>query len=151
MRKTLLGLAFTGAAGLLVALGCSSTPPDSGTGLPPRPAKEDAEAPPPPPDAGTGYDCTNHAPVDDDPQCDQCSRSKCCEYIVKCDESPQCKAALKCIEDCPEGDAVCVYTCSATGGEGSDILNNFAACIQVECENECASAQPADAGFDSPF
>ena len=148
MRKTLLGMAFMGGAGLLVALGCSSTPPDSGTGLPSRNPKQDAEAPP---DAGTGYDCTNRAPVDDDPQCDQCARAKCCEYVVKCDESPQCKAAQKCLAECPDGDTTCILGCDATSGAGGEYLRDLGACVTNECENECASAQPEDAGYDSPF
>lgn len=156
--KTLKGLALTAAFGVLVVVGCGGDDNDGGEALPPRnPGTKDAET-----NTGSSgtttsssgdptYDCSNHEPVDTNPQCDQCARAKCCEWITKCDAAPSCKQAQDCIAACASEDFVCITSCQATGGQGGNVLYEFAACLNNSCKSECASSQPDASTFDSPF
>jgi hypothetical protein len=156
--KTLKGLLITASFGVLVVIGCGDDSKDGGANLPPRNSgKEDGgqtntstSGGSTSGDPGTNYDCTSHAPVDDDPACDQCARSKCCEWISKCDGSPSCKAAQDCIGACNSDDFTCVLGCSATAGTGGVFLEELGPCVSNGCKSECSASQP-DAGFDSPF
>ena len=157
MLKTLSSLAIAASFGVLVVIGCGGDDKDGGANLPPRNSGKDAETNTSSSSGSTtsssgdpSYDCSNHAAVDDDPACDQCARSKCCEWITKCDGSPSCKAAQECIAACDDGDFICVQSCAVTAGAGGEFLQEFGACVSNSCKSECASSQP-DAGFDSPF
>lgn len=156
MLKTLRLLVVTAAIGTVIVVGCGDDDKNTGANLPPRNSGKDAETNTSTSGGSSGntdpnYDCSNRAAVDDDPACDQCARSKCCEWITKCDGSPSCKAAQECIAACDDGDIICVQSCAATGGTGAVFLQEFGACVSNECKTECQSAQPEDAGFDSPF
>jgi hypothetical protein len=158
--KTLRGLALTAAFGVFVVIGCGGDDKDGGTGLPPRNSgKEDGGQTNTSSSSGTTsssgdptYDCSNHAAVDTNPQCDQCARAKCCEWITKCDGAPSCKQAQECLAACASDDILCISGCGATGGSGGTFLQEFGACVNNSCKSECASAQPnLDAGQDAPF
>jgi hypothetical protein len=153
--KTLRLLAITASFGALIVIGCGDDSSSTGTNLPPRNSgKEDGG------ETNTGssgtttssgnpsYDCSNHEPVDTNPQCDQCARAKCCEWITKCDGSPSCKAAQECIAKCDPNDFTCVLSCSATAGTGGTFLEEFGACVSTSCKTECSASQP-DASFDA--
>lgn len=158
MLNLLRGVALTAAFGVVVVIGCGGDDNDGGEGLPPRNAgTKDAET-----NTGSSgtttsssgdptYDCSNREPVDDNPACDQCARSKCCEWITKCDGSPSCKAAQNCIAACDDGDIICVQGCAVTAGAGGTFLQEFGACVTNECKSECESSQPDASTFDSPF
>lgn len=155
MLKTLRLVVITTSVVGLVVIGCGDDSKDGGANLPPRNSGKDSgetntssssSGDP----ANPTYDCSNHPPVDDDPQCDSCARAKCCEWITKCDGSPSCKAAQDCIGACNPDDFTCVLSCSATAGTGGVFLEEFGACVTNNCKSECNASQP-DAGFDSGF
>jgi hypothetical protein len=157
--KTLRLLALTASFGAVVAIGCSGDDKDGSTGLPPRNSNNDKDGGETNASSSGGssggssgtpsYDCTSHAPVDDRPACDQCARSKCCEWITKCDGSPSCKAAQDCIGACSADDFPCVLGCSATAGTGGTFLEELGACVSNSCKAECPSTTGLDAGFDA--
>lgn len=156
MLKTLRLVAITTSVVGLIVIGCGDDNKDGGANLPPRNSGKDSgetntsSSGGSSGDPGTNYDCSNHAPVDDDPACDQCARSKCCEWISKCDGSPSCKAAQDCIAACNPDDFTCVLSCSATAGTGGVFLEELGACVSNNCKTECNASQP-DASTDSPF
>lgn len=152
--KTLKTLVVTASFGVLVVFGCGDSDKDGSSGLPPRNSGDKdggqtntSTSGGSTSGSGTNYDCSSHAPVDDDPACDQCARSKCCEWISKCDGSPSCKAAQDCIAACNPDDFTCVLSCSATAGSGGVFLEEFGACVSNNCKSECNTSQP-DASFD---
>jgi hypothetical protein len=156
--KTLGRVALTAAFGVVVVMGCGDDDKDTGTSLPPRnTSTKDAETNTSSSSGATSsgdptYDCTNHAPVDSNPQCDQCARAKCCEWITKCDGAPSCKQAQECLAACSSDDLFCIAACGETGGQGGTFLTEFGACLNSSCKSECQSAQPnIDAGGDAPF
>jgi hypothetical protein len=155
VHKTLRLLGFTATFGTAVIVGCSSNSSTDGGGanLPPRDSGTDggqtntSSSSGSTTDADTGYDCSKHAPVDNSQACDQCTRSKCCEWITKCDGSPSCKAAQDCLAACDPNDFPCILTCATTAGTGGDYLQELGACVANGCKSECP--QPTvDAGFD---
>ena len=158
MLKTFSALALTACFGVVLVIGCGDDDKDSGTGLPPRNSgdKDGGQTNTSSSGGNTSssgdptYDCTNHAAVDPNPACDQCARSKCCEQITQCDQTPSCKTAQDCLAACASDDFVCITGCSATGGKGGEILNEFGACLVNGCKSECSGSQPeVDAGFDA--
>ncbi len=159
MGNTLRLIAFTASVATAVVIGCGDDKGDDGSGLPPRTSgNKDAgstsssstSSGSTDTDSGSGYDCSNHASVDDRPACDQCARSKCCEWITKCDQSAQCKAVQNCLKDCANDDFVCILGCQSQGGTGAEYLQELGACAQNECKSECPSSAP-DGGFDGAF
>jgi hypothetical protein len=99
--------------------------------------------------ASSTTDCTNTTvKASDDPVCDQCAKSKCCKEVMACDQSADCKAFGKCLDDCADGDTVCVLTCASLHGKGSDVAQELGACASSECKNEC---KPPDAGGGIDF
>ena len=135
---------------VLLAIGCGEEKAGESPGLPARNVRDGDGG------AGSGEvgtssssaDCTNHAKVDDRPACDQCTRSKCCASILKCDETADCKALQQCLEPCSSDDIACVLLCQAQHPSGNDALSNVGACAGTECKAECPLAIP-DAGFDA--
>jgi hypothetical protein len=159
--NTLRLIAFTASVATAVVIGCGDDKGDDGSGLPPRTSgNKDAgstsstssstSSGSTDTDSGSGYDCSNHASVDDRPACDQCARAKCCEWITKCDQSAQCKAVQNCLKDCANDDFVCILGCQSQGGTGAEYLQELGACAQNECKSECPSSAP-DGGFDGGF
>lgn len=157
VRKTLRTLALTAAFGAFVVIGCGDDDKDGGANLPPRNSGKDGG------ETNTGssgttsssgdptYDCSNREPVDSNPECDQCARAKCCEWITKCDGSPSCKAAQNCLAACASDDIVCIQGCAAMAGAGGQFLTELGACVTNECKTECQSSQPDASTFDAPF
>jgi hypothetical protein len=157
--KTLKSLALTAAFGVLVVFGCGDDDKDGGANLPPRNSGKEDGGQTNTSSSGTtsssgdpNYDCSNHAAVDPNPQCDQCARAKCCEWITKCEGAPSCKATMDCLAACSQDDFLCISGCSATGGTGGTFLQEFGACVNNSCKSECSGSQPnIDAGEDAPF
>lgn len=141
--SSLVVLGIAGSAAVTV-VGCGDDPPEDPVGLPPR-NKADASTEP---DAGRVYDCSNHESVDDRPACDQCARAQCCEQIVGCDESDDCKLLMDCIGDCAEGDLFCPAVCSEAHPEGKAVLGKVSSCAMSKCKSECPPPE-LDAG--DPF
>lgn len=141
---------FSSCIAIGIAVGCSAPSPD-GTGLNRGRGSSssggDGDGDDAAPSNTSGADCTNHEKVDDRPACDQCARANCCEDILECDETPDCKALLKCVDDC-KGDVFCGLTCDNAHPKGSQILSGVASCAQTKCETECPSQGLGDAGFD---
>lgn len=158
MGNTLRMIAFTASVAAAVVIGCGSDKDDGSSGLPPRTSStkdagdtsssSSSSSGSTQTDSSTGYDCSNHASVDDRPACDQCARAKCCEWITKCDQSAQCKAVQNCLKDCANDDFVCILGCQTQGGSGAEYLQELGACAQNECKSECPSSG-VDAGFDA--
>lgn len=96
-------------------------------------ASSDADA-----DASNTYVCAVDGSADDDPVCDQCVRTHCCEWIAKCDASPSCSAARACIAACNPDDFVCITSCSTTAGSGGVFLQELGACVNAQCNAECS-------------
>ncbi len=92
--------------------------------------------------------CSNHEKVDDRPACDQCVRAKCCDEVLACDKTADCKAVGKCFDDC-KGDLFCQLTCQDTHATGFNVLQGVGNCATASCPNECPSQTP-DGGVD-PF
>lgn len=139
MQKTPVRVAFTCfVVALAVQFGCSESKEDDGPELPPRNLDEKPS-------------CENREPVDDRPACDECVRSKCCEYVVACDKTPTCKQIQECLDECTDpSDFTCPLLCSSSNPGGSQVLQDVGACAQTECKSECPSTNQFDAGID-PF
>jgi hypothetical protein len=159
MRHPFLFVSGFAAASILAfsfaGCGDSAAPPyeDPGGG------KKDGGAvdgnPVTPNDTGSGDTATSTTNCDntavkasDDPVCDKCAKSKCCKEVMACDQSADCKAFGTCLDDCDDGDTVCVLTCASLHGKGSDIAQELGACAGNECKNEC---KPPDAGGTIDF
>jgi hypothetical protein len=102
-------------------------------------------------DSGTAVpaDCSKMATVDDRPACDTCTKQKCCTQLQACDASPACKAAQNCLAACASDDFICILSCSATGGNGAQLLQDVGTCASQQCASECPSTIDFDGGF--PF
>ena len=155
MLKTLRLLVITASVGTVVVVGCGNDDNSTGTNLPPRNSgdKDGGQTNTSSSGGSSGttdpnYDCSNHAPVDDDPECDKCARDKCCEWITKCDGSPSCKATQDCLAACADNDTACILTCGTGGGTGGVFLQEFGACVANGCKNEC-DYTPPDGGVDA--
>jgi hypothetical protein len=109
-----------------------------------------------PNDTGTAADtassttnCDNTTvKASDDPVCDKCAKTKCCKEVMACDQSADCKAFGKCLDDCADGDTVCVLTCASLHGKGSDIAQELGACASSECKTECKPPDAGNGNFD---
>jgi hypothetical protein len=99
--------------------------------------------------SGTTADCSKMGTVDSRPACDTCTKQKCCSQLQACAASASCKAAQDCIAKCADDDFGCVLTCSATGGNGAELLQDVGTCASNSCKTECPSAFDFDGGF--PF
>jgi len=144
VRKPLAIAFFSASFVIAIVVGCSAPSPDGDSLNRTRGSSGE--------DSGVltpeGVDCTNHEKVDDRPACDQCARANCCEYVVECDETPDCEAIIKCLDDC-QGDVLCQFTCSTVHEKGGAVLQDLSACAQSKCKSECPASTP-DAGED-PF
>lgn len=83
------------------------------------------------------------------PACDQCAKSKCCDKVLACADSDDCKALQECLAPCADDDIVCIQTCQILHDKGSDALLEVGSCVRARCASECPSSTP-DAGPD-PF
>jgi hypothetical protein len=147
VRNALVVALISSSITVAVAIGCSAPSPD-GTALDhgrnSSSSGNDGESGS---SSGTNASCANHAKVDDRPACDQCARSKCCDSVLECDNTGDCAAMMKCMDDC-QGDFVCQYTCSTVHEKGASVLGELSSCAQAKCSTECPSTAP-DAG--DPF
>ena len=149
--------AFSSSIVIAIAVGCSAPSPDgsgvnrgrgsSGSSgddgdLDETPSSSGSSG-----SSGSNASCTNHEPVDDRPACDQCARANCCEQILECDNTPDCKALLKCIDE-NKDDIFGQLTCNTAHSKGSEVLSGVAGCAQTKCEAECPSQGIGDAGID---
>lgn len=100
-------------------------------------------------EGGVPADCSKMAKVDDRPACDACTKQKCCSQLQACAASASCKAAQDCIAACADDDFVCIFTCSAAGGNGAQLLQDVGTCASQQCPNECPSEFEFDGGL--PF
>jgi hypothetical protein len=157
LRTTFLVIGVVGLCSLGLVIACAdSSSGESGNELPGRGTSSGDEGGTSSSGGSSGTsgstaDCTNHAPVSDTPACDTCAKAKCCDHIDKCDKNDDCKAAQDCIAACAEGDQFCGLTCLLSHEQGSEILQGLASCTSTKCKAECPSANPGDAGFDSPI
>jgi hypothetical protein len=100
-------------------------------------------------EAGPTGDCSKMGTVDNRPACDKCTKQKCCTQLQACEASASCKAAQSCIAACASEDFVCILTCSASGGNGGQLLQDVGTCASQQCATECPSDFDFDGGF--PF
>lgn len=152
MRKSLVIVWITAFVGVGIVIGCNSSPAEEGDSD--DPGRERANDDRDDSDGSGGSSgsteggaasCANHDPVDDRPACDQCARANCCESILACDKSPDCKAMMKCLEECAEGDLSCGLTCNLAHEQGAADLQQVGSCAGNRCAEECPSSTP-DAG-----
>jgi hypothetical protein len=145
-------VAFTGLSIAAVAgAACSSSSSGDGdSNLPSRTeAGADTSQTTAPDSAVPAASCKDLALVVGEPKaCDDCAKSKCCDEVLACNNSSDCKALQECIKPCAQDDFVCIGTCSEAHSKGASLLQEVGSCAQTNCKTECASSQP-DAG--DPF
>lgn len=154
MRKTVLAVTLGSALTVVIVFGCSSPSPDgddfddrdrrassSSSGSSGREGGASS--------GSTIDDCSEHAKVDENPECDTCTRDNCCKFVLECDESPDCIEMQKCLDPCESTDFFCAQACQLQHEEGSRILLNMGLCAQQNCGGACQSSAP-DSGVD-PF
>ena len=142
-----MGITMAAAAG--AACGNSSSG-DGDSNLPTRTeAGADASQTAAPDSAVPATSCKDLAlVVGEPPACDQCAKSKCCDEVLACNNSSDCKALQACIAPCAQDDFVCIGTCSEAHSKGAALLQEVGSCAQTNCKTECQASEP-DAG--NPF
>jgi hypothetical protein len=100
------------------------------------------------PDAGAN--CSNLAlKTSDTPSCDTCVKDKCCEQVLACDQSFDCKALQQCIAPCDQSDFSCILTCQTAHDKGAAILAEVGQCAQFRCGPQCPDQTPDSGTFDA--
>ena len=98
----------------------------------------------------SGAVCTNLAlKTSDTPACDTCVKDKCCDQVIACDQSFDCKALQQCIAPCDPNDFACILTCQTAHDKGASILAEVGQCAQFRCGPQCPSETPDSGTFDA--
>lgn len=153
MSKYVFFVGFTGLT-MLVGAGAACSSSSSNDGDNNLPARQEAGADTSQtaaPDSATppAESCKDLTLVVGEPKaCDDCAKSKCCEEVLACNKSADCKALQQCIAPCAQDDFVCIGTCSEAHSKGAGQLQEVGSCAQTNCKTECAASEP-DAG--DPF
>lgn len=152
MRKRFLFLGAMALTAWASAFGCSDD--SNGPGdrdLPHRIAPEEEAGPAAAPDSAAPT-CTDLSMTVGEPEaCDKCAKAKCCDEILACNDSADCKALQKCLEPCADSDFTCVLTCQSAHDNGSSLLQEVGSCAQNECAAECPSTAPDADIFGDAF
>jgi hypothetical protein len=129
VQKFFAALAFVASIPVIVVVGCKHSTTQDDT-----PVETGPDGSPTPGNA----DCSNVAPVNSVPDCDQCVRSqRCCPAVLDCDNSSDCKALQDCLSKCAPGDTACSENCRTQHEPGSGLLALVSQCAEARCSAAC--------------
>lgn len=78
----------------------------------------------------------------DDDSCDECTKTSCCDQLSICDEDPDCRCVLECLDTYANPSLPEAQTCAGECGVDflvvGSMLMELEACRQLSCSDACA-------------